>query len=66
MVWKGPEDADRMVAMEWMGGLSIALAAWYALILHDLKLIDIALVIATLSYLTTASLSKWFEAKEAS
>jgi multisubunit Na+/H+ antiporter MnhF subunit len=66
MIWKGPKDMDRMVALEWLGGLSIALSAWYALLYQDFKLIDIALVIATLSYLTTASLSKWFEAKELS
>jgi multicomponent K+:H+ antiporter subunit F/multicomponent Na+:H+ antiporter subunit F len=66
MVWKGPNDSDRVVAMEWMGGISIALVAWYALWLEDLKLVDIALVLSILGYLTTASLSKWYEAKEMS
>jgi multisubunit Na+/H+ antiporter MnhF subunit len=62
-IWKRPLDVDRIVALEWLGGISIALAAYLAMKFNDEKMIDIAIVLSTLGYLSTTFLSKWQESK---
>jgi multicomponent Na+:H+ antiporter subunit F len=64
-IWKGPSDMDRLIGLEFLGGISASLAIWSALVYQHLSYLDVALAIATLSFIGTWVLSKWFKEEEA-
>jgi|SaaInlStandDraft_1057018.scaffolds.fasta_scaffold24532_3 multisubunit Na+/H+ antiporter MnhF subunit len=60
-LFKGPSHMDRLVALEFLGGLSICALIWMGLNFSDTVVLDVALIVALLGFLSTCSMAKWLE-----
>ena len=56
-VYKGPSVPDRMVALDLISSLVVGAMAVYAIMTHDYNLLDVAMVLALLSFLGTVAVS---------
>ena len=57
-IWKGPTDLDRIVAMEYLGAISIAFIAWYSWETNQKVFIDVAIAMAALGFIGTVAFSR--------
>lgn len=58
-VWKGPNDLDRVVSIEYLSVLCIAFVIWYSWQTQEPILMDVAIAMAALSFIGTVSFSKY-------
>lgn len=58
---KGPTAMDRLVAIEFLGGVSICTLIWMGIQFANPIVLDVALVIALLGFLSTCSMARWLE-----
>ena len=58
---KGPSLTDRVVALDLMATLAIGIIAAYAIFIDDPLVLDIALVLALLSFLATVAFGFYLE-----
>lgn len=56
---RGPELSDRVVALDLMATLSIGIIAVYALIFENRLLLDVAAVIALISFMGTIAFAQY-------
>jgi multicomponent Na+:H+ antiporter subunit F len=63
-LWKGPNDFDRIIGLEFLSGVSVSIAVWSAFIYNHDTYIDVALAIASLSFIGTWIFSKLYTRKE--
>lgn len=57
-IWKGPGDLDRIVAMEYLGAISIAFIAWYSWETKQKVFLDVAIAMAALGFIGTVTFSR--------
>jgi multicomponent Na+:H+ antiporter subunit F len=60
LVW-GPKLADRVIALDLMAMLTIGIAAVYAITKERPVFLDVATVLALLSFLTTVAFARYIE-----
>lgn len=58
---KGPHLADRVVALDLMAALTIGLTANYALLSNQQALLNISLIIALITFLSTVAFARYIE-----
>lgn len=63
-IWKGPSDLDRVVAIEYLGALSVAFIAWYCWETGQAVFLDVAIAMAALGFIGTMAYSKFIIQKE--
>jgi multicomponent Na+:H+ antiporter subunit F len=57
-IWKGPSDLDRIVALEYLGAISIAFIAWYSWETQQKVFMDVAIAMAALGFIGTVAFSR--------
>lgn len=62
---KGPSLPDRIVALEHMSILAIAITALWVIINGQTELLDLAIVVALIGFLGTVALARYLESREA-
>ena len=60
-LWKGPDDLDRVVALECFAGLSMFGSVLMSLYYRQWIYLDVALAIAALGFISSSVWSLWFE-----
>lgn len=63
-IWKGPNELDRVVSLEYLSVICITFVVWYSWNYKEPIFIDIALAMAALGFIGTVTLSKWVATKE--
>jgi multicomponent Na+:H+ antiporter subunit F len=58
---RGPSLADRVVALDLMSMLAIGIAAMYAITRNEPVFLDVATVLALLSFITTVAFARFME-----
>jgi multicomponent Na+:H+ antiporter subunit F len=62
--WKGPSIADRIVALDLLITIGIAIIAIYSIITDQPTFLDIAMILALIAFLGTIALSYYLEKRE--
>ena len=63
---RGPDLSDRVLALDMIGVHVVALAAIYSIRMEQFVFLDIAVVAALLSYLSTVTIGRYLEQQERS
>ena len=62
--WKGPSIADRIIALDLLITIGIAIIAIYSMITDQPTFLDIAMILALIAFLGTIALSYYIEKRE--
>ncbi|HZH01873.1 MAG TPA: monovalent cation/H+ antiporter complex subunit F [Flavisolibacter sp.] len=62
--WKGPSIADRIIALDLLITIGIAIIAIYSIITDQPTFLDIAMIMALIAFLGTIALSYYIEKRE--
>ncbi len=60
-LWRGPSLPDRVVAVDLLTALSIGIIATYAIATEQTALLDVAIVLALVSFLGTVAFAYYIE-----
>lgn len=65
-LWRGPTGADRILALDLATGIGLALTVVLALAFHQPVLLDVALALAVIGFVSTAVLARRLERQDPS
>lgn len=58
---RGPTAADRVVALDLMGGVTVGIIAVYAALTGEAQLLRVAMAVALVSFLGTVAVARYLE-----
>ena len=62
-LWRGPSPMDRIMALDLAGGCALAVMVWLAIHFEHPGLVDVAVVLAIIGFLSTTALAGWLARK---
>jgi multicomponent Na+:H+ antiporter subunit F len=62
-LWRGPSPMDRIMALDLAGGCALSVMVWVAIRYHQPVLVDVAVVLAIIGFLSTTALAGWLARK---
>ncbi len=62
-LWRGPSPMDRIMALDLAGGCALAVMVWLAIRFDHPGLVDVAVVLAVIGFLSTTALAGWLARK---
>jgi len=62
-LWQGPSSMDRIMALDLAGGCALAVMVWLAVRFGLPGLVDVAVVLAVIGFLSTTALAGWIARK---
>ena len=62
-LWRGPSPMDRIMALDLAGGCALAVMVWWAIRFEHPGLIDVAVILAIIGFLSTTALAGWLARK---
>lgn len=62
-LWRGPSLPDRVVALDLMTTIAVAVVAGYGAVYRQIVMLDVAAVLALISFVGTIAFARYVEAK---
>jgi multisubunit Na+/H+ antiporter MnhF subunit len=62
-LWRGPSPMDRIMALDLAGGCALAVMVWFAIHFGHPGMVDVAVVLAVIGFLSTTALAGWLARK---